>query len=84
MAKRPSTYDKISTVILIGKSSLLRVWTLDLAFGGFTLQLAKGSNSYILLPIYCSFIWTLNKVWSLNPTTSQLGQSWPLTLEGHH
>jgi hypothetical protein len=40
----------------------LWVWTLGLAFGGFTLCLAKGSTYYILLAIFNSFLWTLNKV----------------------
>jgi hypothetical protein len=32
------------------------LWTLDLAFGGFTLCPGKVSNSYILLAILSSFL----------------------------
>jgi hypothetical protein len=49
-------------------------WTLDLAFGGFTLCPAEGSTYYILLAIFSSFLRTLNKLWPLNPTASQLGR----------
>jgi len=37
------------------------LWTLALAFGGFTLWLDEGSNSYHLLPIKRPFLWTLTK-----------------------
>jgi hypothetical protein len=49
---------------------------LDLAFGGFTLCLAEGSNSYIFLATFNPFFWTLNKVWPFNPTASRLGRPW--------
>jgi hypothetical protein len=53
-----------------------KVWTLGLAFGDFTLCSTKDSNSYIYwLIILNPFLWTLNKVWPFNPTTSRLG--WP-------
>jgi hypothetical protein len=44
-----------------------------LAFGGFTLCPAEGSTYHILLAILNSFLWTLNKVWPLNPTTFWFG-----------
>jgi hypothetical protein len=52
----------------------LFLWTLGLAFGGFTLYPAEGSNSYALLAIFSPFLWTLNKVWPFNPTASRLGR----------
>jgi hypothetical protein len=55
-------------------SSWPKVWTLDLAFGGFTLCPTKGTTYCILLVIFSPFLWTLNKVWPLNPTASRLGQ----------
>ena len=58
-------------------SSLLR-----LAVGDSTLCLAEGSNTYLLLIICNPFLWTLNRDWPLNSTTSQLGNNhsvkWPL------
>jgi hypothetical protein len=51
-------------------SSWPKVWTLGLNFGGLTLCLAEGFNYYILLAIFNPFLWTLNKVWPLNPTAS--------------
>jgi hypothetical protein len=45
-----------------------------LAFGGFTLCPAEGFTYYILLAIFSSFLWTLNKVWPLNRTASRLGR----------
>jgi hypothetical protein len=45
---------------------------LGLAFGGFTLCMAEGSNYYILLVIFNPFLWIINKVWPLNPTASRL------------
>jgi len=53
-------------------------WTLGLALGGFTLffyQPKAPTPIFIvyLLPIYCLFLWTLNKVWPFNPTAFQLG-----------
>ena len=53
-------------------NSWIEDWTLGLAFGGFTLCPTKGSNIYILLPIFSPFLWTLNKVWPLTPTPSRL------------
>jgi hypothetical protein len=41
-----------------------------LGYGGFTLCLTKGSNSYILLIIYNPVLWTLNKVQPFNLTAS--------------
>jgi hypothetical protein len=35
----------------------------------------KAPNTIFLLAIFSPFIWSLNKVWSLNPTTSRLGQT---------
>jgi hypothetical protein len=48
----------------------LWVWTLGLAFGGFIVRLAVGSNYYISLVNFSPFIWTVNKVWPVNPTSS--------------
>jgi hypothetical protein len=45
-----------------------------LAFGGFIICLAEDSTYSILLAIFSSFLWTLNKVWPLNPTASQLAR----------
>jgi hypothetical protein len=39
-----------------------RVWTLGLAFRGFTLCPAEGLNSYILLAIFSPFLWIVNIV----------------------
>jgi hypothetical protein len=50
------------------------LWTLGLAFGGFTLCPAKGSNSYIRLTICSPYFWTLNKVWPFDPTASRPGR----------
>jgi hypothetical protein len=49
-------------------------WPKDLDFGGFTLCPAEGSTYYILLAIFNSFLWTLNKFWPLNSTASRLGR----------
>jgi hypothetical protein len=46
-----------------------------LAFEGFTLYLAEGSIYYILLAIFSPFLWTLTKIWPLNPTAYRL--QWP-------
>ena len=56
-------------------SSWPKIWTLDLAFGGFTLCTAEGSTYYDLLAFFSPFIWTPNKVWPLNSTASWL--RWP-------
>jgi hypothetical protein len=53
---------------------LLWVWTLGLAFGGFTLCPAEGSTYYILLAIFSSILWTLDKIWPLNPTASGIAR----------
>jgi len=47
-----------------------RIQPLDLEV---ILELAKDFNSYILLSIYCPFLWTFSKVWPLNSMASQLG-----------
>jgi hypothetical protein len=88
MVERPSIFfhkkSKIDMILAVRLEGLLGQgikvgcfffkWTLGLAFGGFTLSLAEGSNSYIVLVNFNPFLWTLNKVWPFNPTTSQLRQ----------
>ena len=45
-----------------------------IGLGRLTLYPVEGSTYYILLAIFSSFLWTLNKVWPLNPTASRLGR----------
>ena len=59
-----------------GGSSWPEVWTMGFAFGGFTLCPSESSNSCILLAFSNPFFWTLNKVWSFNPTDSRPGRPW--------
>jgi hypothetical protein len=55
-------------------SSWRKTWTLGLAFRGFTLCPPKDSTYYISWAIFSSFLWTINKVWPLNPMASRLGR----------
>ena len=48
--------------------------SLGLACGGFTLCPAEGSNYYISLAIFSSFLWTLKGVGPLNIKGSRLGR----------
>jgi hypothetical protein len=60
-------------------SSWPKVWTLGLAFGGFTLTYARPKAPLTILYwlcIFSPFLWTLNKDWPLNPMAS-------LYLDGH-
>jgi hypothetical protein len=47
---------------------------LDFGLGLWRLHTMRGSTYYILLIIFSSFLWTLNKVWPLNPMASRLGR----------
>jgi hypothetical protein len=71
---KKSNFDKILAVRLEGLFWAMNkvgcsffLWTLGLAFEGFTLCSAEGSNSYILLVIF-------KKVCPFNPTASRLGR----------
>jgi hypothetical protein len=66
-----------STQISVRWLTTLHCDPLDLTFGSFTLCPARGSNYYIVywLSTFNSFLWTLNKVWPLNPTGSRLGHA---------
>ena len=50
-----------------------REWKPKLWSRGRRFLFIKNEN-YILLPIFSRFLWTLNKVWPLNPTASRLGR----------
>jgi hypothetical protein len=68
---------------------LLWVWTLDLAFGGFTLCPAKDFNYYILLAIFNPFHWYMfigeHIGFSCCSDSTKFGHSipQPLDFDGH-